>query len=294
MTKTLKSKVLVVLTVLLLVAMAFIGLMQSSTASAEVASEGYTIGQGAAVRLVDKSSGIRFRANVEESFVNGLLADNEGATLKFYGKINAVGAADSAAKIARIASPVFTDEENANESAEITVSVIYNNLADNLKKAAYGVDLYAKFYVEVVVGGKVVDTVEAAGSTDNYSMRSGANQAYLNWNENVGYEKEDLLEYFSVGKTVNTSSGYVSDTAKAEIAFSGAKIAEGSTVKVYIAGKSTTETYENGEFVIAYAPISGYVNNKTDYLTYFDADGTAYNVKFTYGKEVNAENMDEI
>ncbi len=294
MTKTLKSKVLVVLTVLFLAAMAFIGLMQSSTASAEVVSDGYTIGQGAAVRLVDKSSGIRFRANVEESFVNGLLADNEGATLKFYGKINAVGAADSAAKIARIASPVFTDEENINESAELTVSVIYNNLADNLKKAAYGVDLYAKFYVEVVVGGKVVDTVEAAGSTDNYSMRSVANQAYLNWNENVGYEKEDLLEYFSVGKTVNTSSGYVSDTAKAEIAFSGAKIAEGSTVKVYIAGKSTTATYENGEFVIASAPISGYVNNKTDYLTYFDADGTAYNVKFTYGKEVNAENIDAL
>ncbi len=294
MTKTLKSKVLVVLTVLLLVAMAFVGLMQSNMASAEVASEGYTIGQGAAVRIVDKSSGIRFRANVEESFVNGLLAENAGATLNFYGKINAVGAADSAARIARIASPVFTDDADANESAEITVSVIYNNLADNLKSAAYGVDLYAEFYVEVVVGGKVVDTVEAAGSTDNYSMRSVANQAYLNWTEDVGYEKEALLEYFKVGKTVNTSAGYVSDTAKAEIAFSGVDIAEGSNVKVYIAGKSTTATYKNGEFVVTSAPVSGYVNNKTDYLTYFTADGTAYNVKFTYGKEVNAENMDAI
>lgn len=294
MTKTLKSKVMVVLTVLFLVVAAFILLIQSNKASAEVASDGYTIGQGAAVRIVENSSGIRFRANVDESFVNGLLTENEGATLNFYGKINAVGASDSAARIAKVASPVFTDDSNSNESAEITVSVIYDNLADNLKKAAYGVDLYAEFYVEVVVGGKVVDTVEAAGSTGNYSMRSVANQAYLNWTEDVGYEKETLLEYFNVGKTITTPSGYVSDTAKGEIAFSGAKIDENATVKVYIAGKRATATYKNGEFVITSAPVSGYVNNTTDYLTYFDADGTAYNVKFTYGKEVNAENMDDI
>ncbi len=294
MIKTLRNKLIVFLVVALCCITAIIGINYFAVAKAE--NSGFDETYGAGVRLVENSSGIRFRAIVQESFVNDIKSQYPNATLNYYGKINAVGADDSKAVKGKVVAPKFVDEQDADEAAEINVSVIYNKLAESKKAAAYAVDLFAEFYIEVCdVNGAILTTVEATGATGNYSMRSAANNAALHWEEGLTYDLEDLYEYFTPAANSEVSTGFVATNGKAEISFPKLSLEEGTKTKIYINGVGVSATFTGGEFVVeSGANLNNYVNGSAGNAVYFTPDGKAYNTKFTFAQHVDASNISKM
>ena len=97
-------------------------------------TEHYEMVDGASVRMIDGSSGIRFTAQVSKAYLDSLTA--QGHSYKLMMQINREGSEKTA----------YVECTNRYEDGEY---VVYNVAIVNLKESSYGLDYTARPYVEI-------------------------------------------------------------------------------------------------------------------------------------------------
>ena len=284
MNKSLRKNVILTLIALLLtalVSLCVIGLPVKTFASDTETARFEIV--GASVRLDAQYTGIRFVAEINDKYVSELSGD-----LSYKGSINAVGADSSQARETNLVAPTFSTEQKTDK---MSVSVIYNNLDDSLKSAAYSVNLIAKFAINGVDGGDKLASGEFATS-----MRAVANYNYLIYTDEdqMGFEKSALETYFEIGNHNQTVTGYSFNTGKTVFTMPNlADLENGATVDVYLGYKLYSATYnaETKQFTANGITVE---NGETAFVTIFDEEGKAYSTKIIGANEINSSNVDNL
>ncbi len=230
----------------------------------------FTMDDGAYVKAVENSTGIRFSAKIGEEFYNGL-----GENAKLYTKINKAGAPDSQAIVMEHENVTFTDGV-----AVLNAAITYNNLTEEKLKIAVGVELFAETYAEksdsTTVFATNKDTVD-----NTRSMRAIANSALINDAFEDETEKNLIKQYVGTqtkidGNHKRTNAVLVEDGAtkvtvgtKTGTAYLGSKkIGEATNGVVTVPEPFTTSTDTYGRVNDKDYLISIFdENNNVDYAT---------------------------
>ena len=269
-----KNIVLVLFVALLSASIAFLGLPVKSFA-ADVGESGFEV-VSASVRIQENFVGIRFSAEIQESLVA-----NETT---YKGSINKLGASDSQKVETNLSSPDFD-----GGVGEMKISVVYNNLASEKIQAACSVNLTPTFTITTNGESKTANNAFAT------SMRAVANYSYLVFTDadELGFEQNALLNYFTIGNHNQTVTGYSYDTGKTVFSVPEFSAEDDEVVDVYLGYKLCSATFdaEKGEFISEDIIVA---NGEVAYVTIFDVDGNAYSTKIMGANEVNSSNIDTL
>lgn len=275
MSKKLKNKLLVITAFLFVCALSCIlainpFVVKSGTNEDPI----FEVVQDASVRVKTNSSGIMFAAKINDAY----LEQYKDSTFAYRAKINAVGAPDSEAMEVAVAQP--------DANGLIYVSVVYDNLDDDVKTAAYGVELYPEFYLDVTADG-VTTPVKADGAI-NRSMRAVAYDKYVNYTteEEEGYKQELLLEYFTIGNE-NKEVNYA--FANGNMAFAMPEYsapADGASVTAYVGSEKYTATYDAETKEYTATGVELELNEQTT-IAIFDDSNTVYSTQVVRPNELS-------
>ncbi len=257
------------------------GLTLNKTVSATDTAK-FVMDDGGSVRLAKTASdktGIRWTATVNESYYTALNVGEQtvefGAVVtpaRNLGKDELLTAGSKQAKIVKSATaPAFNDKGDFTFYA----SIVYDDLAENEKQAAYALELVARAYVKV---GEDYNYVDSYSTTR--SMRAIALAAV----QSGEYTEETLNAYYG-GKTVNEikeNTGYYGNVDKNGILANDNNIA--GTVQAYIGAAPVSATVtENGIEITG----AGELEEQKSYtLNVFDVNGEVYSQPFVAATKV--------
>lgn len=257
------------------------GLTLNKTVSATDTAK-FVMDDGGSVRLAKTASdktGIRWTATVNESYYNALNVGEQtvefGAVVtpaRNLGKDELLTADSKQAKIVKSATaPAF------NDKGEFTfyASIVYDDLAENEKQAAYALELVARAYVKVG---------EAYNYVDSYSTTRSMRAIALAAVQSVEYAEETLNAYYG-GKTVNEikeNTGYYGNVDNNGILANDNNIA--GTVQAYIGAAPVSATVTEKGIEITGA---GVLEEQESYtLNVFDANNEVYSQPFIAATKV--------
>ncbi len=238
----------------------------------EVVEEGFELADKASIRLTDGKAAIKFTATVTEEFHNA----HAGAT--YIATMNIVGSDD--VKALAFGDPVFNSEGVATLDAYLN----FAGASETILEIALATEFEAAAYAEV--NGTYY---QAKGSnTVDRAMRVVANDAYLNWSEGVGYEKEDVAElgYFTDGLRSDKTYAVVDTNNTLYVHIPGAPA---SVANIYVDDVKVEATYDEAtdKYTVADFATEG------KFITVFDADGKAYSTDFVTGA-IAISNLNEL
>ena len=282
MSKKLKGKLLLVIALLFLcVVSCFFSLNPFIVKAESSETPIFEVVQNASVRVKTNSSGIRFTARINDAY----LEQYPNASFSYRAKINAVGATDDAAQEVAVAQP--------DENGYIYVSVVYDNLRDDLKTAAYGVELYPEFYLDVTVNGET-ETVQATGEI-NRSMRAVAYDRYVNYiTEDIeGYEQELLLEYFSIVNQDEVVNYAFSDGKMIFTMAEYPEPADDEIVTAYVGSEKYTAKYDAETKKYTATGVELELNEQTT-IAIFGEDNTVYSTQVVRPNELSIATIENL
>ena len=256
--------------------------------AAEVSEETnyFQMVNGAEVRAVTDSCGLRFTTNVGEYMVTETW---NGYTVSF-GTLIAKNVTDITAMVAEDESTYLADIPCSKQVAfedgvfTYTSAVVFDTKGwtDDEKTAAYAMELTARAYVKLEKDG--VTTYEYATATDTTrSMRAVANVALLK-----GASETLLGEYVNVGARNKKDYLETSDATTNTLAVGVAA----ADLGVYVGAKKVGATGENGAIDLS-ALATDWTLGENYFVSVFGADNKVYSAPVQYVTKA-IENYDDL
>lgn len=270
---------------------AFVGTTTAAKAENVSAEQGFYVEKGAAVRLKDGESGIRFSTVVTEEYYNGLLAKyGNNAAVEFY---TVIGAGENLKNPLeyKAADPIF--ENGVFNYREV---IYYDNLKNDLTamyeeagktgeeltslveaaiKKAYATELNVKAVAKITVG-ETTTTVEAY-KTDNLRSMSGVALDLLVSGDYKPEQKSALEAY--LGGALTVTDVYGADAYYDNSVLSGVVTTEnlptGDYTVYYGAKKVSAASVTDGTETLNLTGIEGLTDGKDYSLTFYNADTNA-------------------
>ncbi|MDY6023281.1 MAG: hypothetical protein SPJ19_00540 [Candidatus Borkfalkiaceae bacterium] len=271
-----------------LASLAFVGTPTAAKAENVSVEQGFYVEKGAAVRLKDGESGIRFSTVVTEEYYNGLLAEyGNNAVVEFY---TVIGAGENLKNPVeyKAADPIF--ENGVFNYREV---IYYDNLKNDLTamyeeagktgeeltslveaavKKAYATELNVKAVAKITVGENTT-TVEAH-KTDNLRSMSGVALDLLVSGDYKPEQKSALEAY--LGGAITITDVYGADAYYDNSVLSGDVTTEnlptGDYTVYYGAKKVSTISVTDGTETLNLTGIEGLTDGKDYSLTFYNAD----------------------
>ena len=271
--------------------LAFVGTPTAAKAENVSAEQGFYVEKGAAVRLKDGESGIRFSTVVTEEYYNGLLAKyGNNAAVEFY---TVIGAGENLKNPLeyKAADPIF--ENGVFNYREV---IYYDNLKNDLTamyeeagktgeeltslveaaiKKAYATELNVKAVAKITVG-ETTTTVEAY-KTDNLRSMSGVALDLLVSGDYKPEQKSALEAY--LGGALTVTDVYGADAYYDNSVLSGVVTTEnlptGDYTVYYGAKKVSAVSVTDGAETLNLTGIEGLTDGKDYSLTFYNADTNA-------------------
>ena len=243
---------------------------------------------GAEVRAVTDSCGLRFTTNVGEYMYDNAWVQ-DGYTVSF-GTLIAKNVTDITAMVAEDESTYLADIPCSKQVAfedgvfTYTSAVVFDTKGwtDDEKTAAYAMELTARAYVKLEKDG--VTTYEYATATDTTrSMRAVANVALVK-----GASETLLGEYVNVGARNKKDYLETSDATTNTLAVGVAA----ADLGVYVGAKKVGATGENGAIDLS-ALATDWTLGETYFVSVFGADNKVYSAPVQYVTKA-IENYDDL
>ncbi len=232
--------------------------------------EGFELAEKASIRLTDNKVAIKFSATVTEDFHNS----HEGVV--YVATMNVVGSSN--VKALEFDEPYFE-----NGVATLNAYLNFGNATEEVLAQALDVQFESAIYAKV---GDVYYQAQNSNDVER-SMRAVANDAYLNWEEGLGYERADVLDlgYFTNGLRSDKTYAAVDDSNTLYVHIPSAPAGTGA---IYVDDVKVEATYDEAteKYTVTNLETEG------SYVTIFDADGKAYSTDFVTGATAIA-NLDE-
>lgn len=243
----------------------------------------FVMKDGGSVRMAQNETdktGIRWSASIDQNFYNSL---NVGEQAVEFGAVvtparnlseNELLTVDSNQAITVSCSatePAFNDEGEFVFSA----SIVYDDLEEEQKQAAYALELVARAYVKV---GETYNYVE------NYSTTRSMRAIALAAVQSGEYDKDKLNVYYGK-KDVNEvaeNTGYYGNVDASSVFENKHNIS--GEIQAYIGAKPVSATIADGKIVVSNA---GDLEEQKSYtLNVFDANGNVYSQPFVAATKV--------
>ena len=243
----------------------------------------FVMKDGGSVRVAkdeNDKTGIRWTAIINEEYYKSL--NVEGQTVEFGAVVtparNLSAGEDFTAKSKQAITVACSATEPAfNGDGEFifNASIVYDDLAENQKQAAYALELVARAYVKVGTEYHYVDTYSTTRS-----MRAIALAAV----QSGEYAEETLNGYYGK-KTVNEvteNTGYYGNVDKSGVLENKQNIS--GDIQAYIGAKPVSATITEAGIVVTNA---GELEEQKSYtLNVFGADGNVYSQPFVAATKV--------
>ncbi len=241
-----------------------------------IASNGFMVKDGASIRLTGKA--IKFTTNVSKEFHDSL--DGEVvyfATMRIAGNSNVMAVA-------------FGDQpsfEDAN-TCELNAYLNFASVSQEVLSQAIVSEFETATYAKVVNGNQTIYYMAANSNGVRRSMRAVANDAYLNFEEGIGYEREDILDlgYF---ETANVNGEVTGSLVSNTLSFSMPEYPEpsdGTNLIAYVGAKKVDVVYNQGTYT---GKTNFFVPLGDAVVTLFGQNNFAYTTKVS----VQAGQVDE-
>ena len=254
-----------------------LGTLSVAPANAAVTEESnyFTMVDGAEVRAVTDSCGLRFITNVGEYMFTTTW---EGYTVSFgtliaknVTDITAVNAEDETTYLADI--PCTKTVEFADGEFTYTSAVVFDTTgwADEEKTAAYAMELTARAYAKLEKDGETTYAYATANDTTR-SMRAVANVALLK-----GASETLLGEYVKVGARNEKDYLETSDETTNSLGLG----VTAANLGVYDGAKKVGVTAENGAVDLS-ALATDWTLGENHFISVFDADDKVYSAPVQY------------
>lgn len=243
----------------------------------------FVMKDGGSVRMAQNETdktGIRWSASIDQNFYNSL---NVGEQAVEFGAVvtparnlseNELLTVDSNQAITVSCSatePAFNDEGEFVFSA----SIVYDDLEEEQKQAAYALELVARAYVKV---GETYNYVE------NYSTTRSMRAIALAAVQSGEYDKDKLNVYYGK-KDVNEvaeNTGYYGNVDASSVFENKHNIS--GEIQAYIGAKPVSATIADGKIVVSNA--GDLVEQKSYTLNVFDANGNVFSQPFVAATKV--------
>lgn len=255
-------------------AMGIVGVQDVEKAKAEVTVEdkagNFEVRAGAAVRLHNTKTGIRFSCDITEEYYNAVVAANPNAEVKLATEISVNKAGATPEVIWCSTTPDFTDDGVFTYYAAMTFDGL---TAEQLEKAVE---------LEMMATAQIYDYTDAENYTllyesetgDIRSMKAVANMAKLNG------EDKGLLDSYVGNAIVNENAGMV-ESVGTETSLT-LNVEAGTYEDAYIgAAKTTVTVAEDGSATVANAAFASTKVGDVTYVSVFN-DGAIYATPVRY------------
>lgn len=247
----------------------------AKASASETSTAAFYMEEGASVRIVQGSSGIRYKAAVTKSFYDQITTTYSPETYSYrvYTEI-APENDESAVPVVIEHKNGFVFAEDATDASVATVNaaLVYDNLSektDEEKAQAYDLLLNAQTFIEVLDSeNTVTQTYSATVPTGNArSMRSVANAAKVG-----GNTAAELNDYLGTYSKEESGAELNLFTAQGSVTYSD----DFTPTKVFI-GAEQVGLISSAEQTVKFACAKDYTTEK--YVALFDADGNVRNYK---------------
>ena len=236
--------------------------------------------EGAGLYL--EGSGIRFSATVNKKYYETQVAAyGEDATFKFYTSIDKTNNPNANEELNIYVATLTADSFAEEDELTYHGIIVYDNVSETKLAKAYGVELTAKAYVEVLRDGKDPVINEATGASESRSMRAVADYAVRN-----GFQSEDSLKQY-YGTVATDETVYALGSTATTYTFED--LADSEYDVAYV-GMDKVGTVADG--VLTLTDTSVLTVGKTYNLTMFDANNNVYRTSFLYATATGDVNVE--
>ena len=236
--------------------------------------------EGAGLYL--EGSGIRFSATVNKKYYETMVAlYGEDATFKFYTSIDKTNNPNANEELNIYVATLTADSFAEKDELTYHGIIVYDNVSETKLAKAYGVELTANAYMEVLRDGEDPVINEAEGTSESRSMRAVADYAVRN-----GFQSEDSLKQY-YGTVTTDETDHVISGAATTYTFEDLAT---SDYNVAYVGMDKVGTVADG--VLTFTDTAALEVGNTYNLTMFDANNNVYRTSFLYATATGDVNVE--
>ncbi len=246
----------------------------------EQAGDGFVMDENVSVRLSGKA--MRFSTMVSKDFHQEI--SNGAIEVTYFATMKAEGV-DKVLAVPYGASPDFSTDSYYRLNAYLN----YDKAEESVFNYVLDKEFECTAYARVIKRDSTIFYKAKNGGKIKGSMRGIANDAYINFEEGAGYEREDIqnLGFFSEG---NRTSALVGTIKNGKLTFnmpSYDAVSNGASVYAYIQKSRFTATYDAVNVVFNADVGNEFIVGQSHYVTIFSSDGKAYSGKVQVVEEFN-------